>query len=285
MKARSPSLARLALVTFAAAGLLAAGPAAAQDPIGEPTLPPAVDPALGTAPELTPILLAPGRTEIRVPLVIGLSSGSAGKPINVPLDVYYGVTESLTLGLTHSGGVVQPTAPYPPSQGLCFTGDGEGQCPKVYNNVGLDALYGILGGTLQLAAHGGLEVRSIADPFQVALRLGVLFQAPLAERVALVTDPRVWIGLNERDVNQDRLDLPFAIQYWVTDPLRLAVRTVFGGPLDNFDAAYTGSLGLFGGFSITPAVEGFASFDFLNLYGKGGDADARALVVGANFRL
>ena len=42
---------------------------------------------------------------------------------------------------------------------------------------------------------------------------------------------------------------------------------------------------MFAGFGITDMIEAFASFDFTNLYGKGGSADFRTLVLGVNFRL
>lgn len=237
----------------------------------------------GGPPELTSVLVAPGRTELRIPLVINLSEGAAGKPFNIPLDVYYGVNDRLTLGLTHSGGVVQPTSPYPRFSGLCLSGTKNG-CGKVYNNVGFDALYAFLTGTLQLAGHGGLEVASL-DPARFALRLGVLFQAPLASRVALLVDPRFVIGLNERDDNKDHLVLPLGVQFWATEPLRLAVRTVFAGQLNDFKNTNSGSLGIFGGYRFAPAVEGFASFDFLNLYGHDGGGESRSLVLGANILL
>lgn len=285
MSRRSSSLSiASALATLVAAGAAHAQtePAAPGDPTAAPgsTVEPSAA-AMAGAPELLPIQPAMGRIEIRVPLVINLSEDSAGDPTNLPLDIYYGVSDELTLGITHSNGVVQAASPYPPFRGICFTD----ACNNAYDNIGLDALYRILGGTLQLAGHGGVDFNSF-DPLLVGLRLGVLFQAPLASRVALVFDPRVSIALTKRDEgNDDFLSLPLGVQFWALDQLRLAARTVVGGPFDNFDKAWTGSLGIFAGYAVNETVEAFASFDFFNLYGENGGSESRLLVLGANVRL
>ena len=207
------------------------------------------------------------------------------KPVSIPLDVYYGVSDVLSVGLTHSQGLVRATAPYRLGDGLCLTGKSNG-CGKFYNNVGLDSLYRFLGGTLQLAGHFGLDFLQISDPSKFSLRLGVLFQAPLGSNIALIVDPRIFIGISGRDNgNKDLLFIPLAVQFWVNPAVRLAARTNFGGPFSHFSDAYVGSLGLFGGFAINPNIEAFAAFDFYNLYGKNGGGDARELVLGANIRI
>jgi hypothetical protein len=233
------------------------------------------------------MMVGAGRWDIRVPIVINMTKSFVAKPINVPLDVYYGVNQDLTLGLTHSGGVVQSTSPYPLMAGLCLTGKSDG-CAKFYNTVGADALYRLLGSSVQLAAHGGLDFRTL-DPARLALRLGVLMQAPLTTNLAILFDPRVWIGLTKRDDpplgNKEYLALPLALQFWATPELRLAARTVFGGPFSHFGDNYVGSVGLYGAYAINQMIEAFLAFDFLNLYGKNSSGDFRTLVVGANFRI
>ena len=245
---------------------------------------PMTDPAAVGGPELTPIMLAPGRFDIRVPVAINMSSGAVAEPIKVPIDLYYGVNDNLTLGLSHSEGVVQPAMPYGLlfGSGICIGGQEKG-CFKAYDNIGVDALFGLMRGVLQLALHGGLEMRSIDQSYWAA-RIGVLFQAPLATNIALVTDPRLSLGLNKRDLaNLDILTLPLGVQFWLTPTTRLAARTVLSGVLDEFSDTYIGALGVFAGFGLTDMVEGFVSFDFADLYGKNSTADSRVLTVGVNF--
>lgn len=297
---RSQFLSRMLLVALSA-GFAGLAHAQTTEPMADPTAPtdpsaPAGDPmspagntsdmSAGT-PELTPITLGSGRIRITVPIVINLSADLVAKPVNVPLDVYYGVNDDLTVGLTHSQGVVQATSHYPIGAGVCLGGE-DRLCEKVYNNLGLDAIYRFLPGTVQVAAHGGLDFLRLSDPNQLALRLGVLVQAPLASRLAIIADPRITIGLTNRDEgfgNKEYLSIPIGVQFWALDQLRLAVRTVFAGPLDGFGDSFTGSLGLFGGFAINDLVEAFAAFDFANIYGKENSADARVLLIGANINL
>jgi hypothetical protein len=279
---------RLMFCTSLITCLLAAAPLAlAQDPPIQP-----VDPANPTAaeklamggPELTSVTLDPGRWSIRVPLAIGLTSGNAGKPLSLPVDAYYGLNENLTLGLSHSYGVVQSVLPYRPGLGICLSSETSG-CPKVYDNIGLDAIMKFLPGVIQVAGHGGLDLLSF-DPMMLSLRLGILAQAPLATNIAIIVDPRIWIGLTERDTgNKEALWLPLAVQLWATPMVRLSARTNLGGPLDGFGDSYFGALGAFAGFGLTDMIEAFVSFDFTNLYGKNSSADYRALVVGVNFGL
>lgn len=250
----------------------------------DPTMTPAEATAMG-GPELTNILVPTGRLDIRVPLAISINGGDgAVNPISLPVDVYYGINENLTLGLSHSEGTVQAVMPYAAGNGICLSGD---DCPagKAYNNLGVDALFGLMKGVLQLAFHGGLDFRSL-DPNYLSLRLGVLFQAPLATNLALITDPRLSLGLTKRDEgNFDELVLPIAVQFWANPALRLAVRTGLYGVLDEFSDTYGGFFGFFGGYTITPAIEAFASFDFSRLYGKFSSGDYRQLVLGVNFAM
>ena len=265
-------------VTFSARAQLEPAPA-------DPAVMPA-DPTAATmgGPELTSIMQAPGTFAIRVPVAINLSKSSAGEPIMVPLDLYYGVNDNLTLGLSHSEGVVPAVMHYGGrfANGLCLNGEDAG-CGKVYDNLGVDALFGLMRGVLQLAFHGGLDIRSIDASF-FAARLGVLFQAPLATNIAIVTDPRFSLGLNKRDLgNEDYLTLPLAVQFWLSPTTRLAARTMITGPLDAYSDFYRGALGVFAGIGLSDMVEGMVSFDFTNLYGKGSSADGRVLMVGVSF--
>lgn len=266
----------VALLSVSLAVLFAAAAARAQDP----TVPMAVE----ATPELTPVTLVTGRTEIRVPFVLNMSSGFVAKPLNIPLDIYHGLTDDITIGISHSGGVVPATAPFPLYAGLCLAGT-SGGCGKFYNNLALDGIFRFMGGVIQLAGHGGLDFHTF-DPMYFALRLGVIFQAPLASHVAIIADPRLWIGVTKRDLgNKEVLSLPVAIQYWATEAVKIAVRTQFWGPLDGFSDAFRGSLGLYLAFGLNEMIEPFLAFDFLNLYGKNGSADFRSLLLGATIRL
>src|SRR3954469_14156914 len=101
------------------AGGEAAAPAATAPPA-------AATVASGSATDVT---LRQGGIGIDGDVVIGLSKGNAGKPIQIVPNLYYGVSNELTVGFAHNPGaeVFQTQG-----SGLCLSGTPD--CPKVYNN-------------------------------------------------------------------------------------------------------------------------------------------------------
>src|SRR5690606_5212185 len=137
-------------------------------------------------------------------------------------DVWYGLTDELSLGLVHSAsgttGLFGGTG-----SSLCLTGDNNG-CDGVYRNVGLAARYNLLDQDLALAVTGGLHARDF-DPFQLALQVGVSGRW-LAGPVALLFDPNLFVGITERDAgNEEVLALPVAAMYDATDSLAVGLQT------------------------------------------------------------
>lgn len=220
-----------------------------------------------------PITLGGGMIQIALPVAASLSADQVGKPIGVAPDIYYGVTDDLMVGLTHSGG-------------LCLTGKSNG-CGKVYNDVGVDAVYRFIAGDLELGAHVGVPVLQLSDPFLLGLRVGVIGRwVGLNNKLGILFDPGIQLGLTKRDAgNKEVLYVPLQIAFQATSALAVGVTTAFGGPLDGIGDAYAGSLGVMSLFHINAMLDAFAQFTFDNLYGKGGGADARTLVLGANIRL
>src|SRR5687768_14788793 len=115
----------ISLVTL----LLTAAPAMAQI---EPSPVPVETAPMGGS-ELSSIMQPAGQLVIGVPIVINMTSDLVADPINVPLDIYYGVSDDLTLGISHSSGLVQGVTPYRIASGLCLSGDLF--CSKAYNNI------------------------------------------------------------------------------------------------------------------------------------------------------
>ncbi len=223
---------------------------------------------------------------IEVPLLINLSTDAVGKPVALPLDVFYGVTNDIQVGITHQ-------------LGLCFTGTDNG-CYKFYNDIGFDFLYRFLRGDVDLAAHAAIPISAFSPEFLLGLQLGVSGRVVLANgKAAILFDPSLTIAITKRSVdigegvsvrlNQDILHIPVRVAFQATPQLAVGLETAFGGPLDGFGDAFTGSLGIFGFYNINKNVDAFLEFAFTNLYGKhpGGEgaADGRILIVGANIFL
>jgi hypothetical protein len=222
-----------------------------------------------------------GMIEIQVPLVINLSKDSVGKPVSLPLGIWYGVNNDLSLGLTHSNPLLGGLG-----SGLCFTGEENG-CPKFYDNIGVEALYRFLRGNFDLAAHIAVPISSF-DPFLVGLALGVKGRVVLAGgKLGIFFDPSIYIGFTERDTagNKEILAIPVDVAFQATPALAVGLGTRLAGPLDGFGDFHLGSLDLFGVYAVNGMIDAFLRFSFANLYGTDGGADARVLTIGANIRI
>ncbi len=282
-----------------ALGLLLAGSgvAFAQDPpaaegttpppAGETTPPPAGDAAgVAAASASGPLVtLRQGGISVDGDVVIGLSSGSAGKPISIVPNIYYGINDQLTVGISHNtvADIFQTAGS---GLGLCLTGDGDGGCLKTYSNLSLDSLYSFLrSSTMDLAFHGGLDFLSLSDPTWLSLRLGVKGKT-MAGPVQIIFDPSINIGLTERDFNKERILLPARFGFLVTPQLNLGVSIALAGFLDGFGDTYAVPLGIGGVFSLNNQFDLRAQFSFDQLIAANNSgADARTLSFGAAYRM
>ena len=164
---------------------------------------------------------------------ISLASDNAFEPVSIAPDLWYGVSDKLTLGLLHSGrastGLYGGTG-----NGLCLSGDDEGQCPDVYRNIGIDARYHFYrSGGVTLSAEGGLFAGPF-DPFTAALKLGVVGRWQ-SGALAIDFSPNLFAGLSEREPemgadvaigtnNKETLHLPVTALYGLSEKLGLALQ-------------------------------------------------------------
>jgi hypothetical protein len=227
-----------------------------------------------------------GLISARLLLHINASKNAFGKPVALAPDIFYSVSDTLQLGLLHNGpmGILTAASAHP---GLCFSGTGGG-CPKVYDNIGFDALYGIAFGEFNFSLHTSFFVLSFSDPTPLMLTLGGAFKFHFSDNVALLADPQFGIGLNKRDVNKDQLFLPLQLQFQVSRAATLDLLTGVTGPLSSLSDAYRVPLGMALVFNINPHVDLGFKFAFDNLLGKmppGSErADARSLAILVNIR-
>jgi hypothetical protein len=221
-----------------------------------------------------------GMFNARIFLNINLSSDLVGKPVSIAPDLYYSVTDKLQLGLVHTGPMGWQTLP---GSGLCLTGTDNG-CPHVYNNLGLDFMYGLVFGDVFLSAHAAFYVLSFADPSATMLTLGLTGQVRLAQGLALFFDPQIGIGITGRDEStgvKEALFLPIELEIQATVALQLKVFTGISGALDDFGNTFQIPLGIGGLYNISTHFDVGLRFSFDNLLGHVPDgvgrADARSL--------
>jgi hypothetical protein len=292
--------ARLLVSSALGLALAGSGSAFAQDPPpAEGTTPPAGGEATPPPPAAAPAASSGGATDVTLrqggigidgDLVIGLSKDNAGKPIQIVPNLYYGVSDVLTVGLAHNtGSEIFQAVNVPGGRGLCLSGESDG-CRKVYNNVAADVLFSFMrSSTMDLAAHGGLDIAAF-DPTVLQLRLGVKGKT-MAGPLVIVFDPAFYIGLTERDGNKEAINLPVRLGFMATPQLNLGLSAAIGGQLDGFGDNYSVPLGLGGTFALNSQLDLRAQFAFNELgsastrLGGIGRADIRTLSVGAVFKM
>ncbi|MFN2169452.1 MAG: hypothetical protein ACK2U9_24740, partial [Anaerolineae bacterium] len=204
-----------------------------------------------------------------------LSADMVAKPFSIAPDIWYGVSPKLTVGLVHSG--YGATGFYGGAgKGLCLAGEDNG-CAEVYDNVGVEAKFLVLGdGPLSLAANGGIHVLSLSDPMFLDLKVGVIGNYNM-NKLNIGFAPNIFIGLTERDFNKEALAVPVYVMFQANPKLGAGVQTGISGPLDGFGDFYRIPVTIFAKYAVNPKICAGLAFSFDNLAGKDGSADYRSL--------
>ncbi len=180
--------------------------------------------------------LRAGGISVHVALQVGLLESNVGDPLSLSPDVWYGVSDKLAVGLTHSiYGLTGFWSGLTPSS-LCIAGDA---CGDVYSNGGLQAKFGLSqSGGMSLSAIGGV-IYNVADPFRLGLRAGVDGMWSSGQ-ISVAFTPSLYIGLNERDTagNKEALMLPVAFMFGLSEQLHLGAQTGLIGPLDGLGDSF-----------------------------------------------
>jgi hypothetical protein len=190
---------------------------------------------------------------------INMSKSLEGEPTTITPDLYYGVTDYLTLGVVHTTPLGWQTAGVVPSA-FCVTGKDHG-CPKVYNNLGLDALGLILPGPLEIAGHLRFNFWGF-DPFRIDLVAGFVSKLRMTW-ASIVLYPSFQIGLNKRNElggptpsgNKDVVYIPGEIIVQITPLLAVLGQAAIYGQVQTFKSNYRIPLGVAGLMTISPMLD------------------------------
>ncbi len=226
-----------------------------------------------------PLTLAAGMVEFSGDTVrANMASGAIGDPVSLAPDIYYGVSRKFTVGVTHD-------------RGVCLAGDA---CGNVYNDVGLDLIYGIMyGGSLQVAFRGGASTSDF-DPFTLGVDVGIIGRLDLGN-LALVFQPTLYEGILEREAREAVLTMPVALQFQINKQSAVFASSGLIGNLTDLGDTYQIPMGAGAMFAINNRFDFGAEFRFTNLLGKRpadpttgntpGRTDARELFVRLALRL
>jgi hypothetical protein len=201
----------------------------------------------------------PARPEL---MRINTSKNSAFKPVEFPVNLFWGVSDDVMIGITHERGL------------RLNTGEGPGD-RKVYNDVGFGAVVFLSGGhDYEVDLHLGVPFHQLSPDLFVGVQVGILGRANIADNVALVYDPSIYIGANRRKLgNGDYLNAPIWFYFQPTPTIAPFVGTGLEGPLDNFGDYFR--IPLEGGvlFTVAPGTHIGGMLRFPNAFGKNNTLD------------
>lgn len=243
--------------------LLAAGSLQAAVIEGGPDVPPVSGAPMGKMAVKRGVQGPEGLVTVRLNLLINASKNSFGKPTSLAPDLYYSLSDTVQIGILHTGPMGWQTLP---GAGLCLTGTSNG-CPRIYDNVGFDFIYGLLFGDFHLSAHSSLYLYRISDPTWVMWTVGMIGKFHFTDMVALFFDPQIGISLSHRDHNKDQLFIPLELQIQAGPALSLKILTGVTGELSALGDTYRSPLGLGVVANLNPNVDIGIRFSFDNLLG------------------
>jgi hypothetical protein len=212
----------------------------------------------------------------RLLLLINASKDSFGKPTSLAPDLFYSVSDTVQIGLLHTGPMGWQSRP---GFGLCLTGTSN-RCPKVYNNVGFDFMYGLLFGDFHLSLHSSLFLPFVPEPTGVMWTIGLTGKFHFTDVVALYFDPKVGVILSHRELYKEQLFIPVELQFQVGAAVSLKVLSGVSGRLSALGDTYEVPLGLGLVGNVSRHIDLGLRFSFDNLLGHvvtGSRTDTRSI--------
>ncbi|HEX2659125.1 MAG TPA: hypothetical protein VHU40_12670, partial [Polyangia bacterium] len=139
----------------------------------------------------------------------------------------------------------------------------------VYNNVGLDFMYGLLFGDFHLSAHSSLFWLRSPDPLPdgVMWTLGFSGKAHFTDTVALFFDPQIGIALKDRADYKEQLFVPLELQLQASRTIALKILSGVTGQLASLGTTYRVPVGLGVVANLTRNLDLGLRFSFDNLLG------------------
>ena len=209
-------------------------------------------------------------------------------------DIYYGVSDKLTIGLVHSTfgetGFMGAAG-----DSLCLTGSSSG-CGKFYNNLALDARYSLKVGKFSWAFDGGLDFRSLS-PNELAIKLGAVGRWH-SDKLTIELEPELFFGLTNRKVtetvgnppvtetltvNGDSLGVPVTVLYSMSPKLDLVGQTGLFLPFEDTGDGYFIPLTVGVNYRVNVPASLLFAFSFPQLIGGAGTGDVRTLTIGGSY--
>ena len=220
-----------------------------------------------------------------LPVVLSLSKNAVLKPVWIPLDMRFGMTDQFELFVSHNA-LGAPLAVG--DGGLCL---GKKQyCPKLYNNLNVGGQYSFVKSNgFELSGLLAAEFKEFSPHllFAVDVGIGAKYVAPI---FSVKATPRVGIGVNKRGAGneEEAIGVPIQIALQAAARIALFVDTGLFGPTSRFSDKYSIPLGIGADFLVRHGFDVGAELMFRSL-GHGsavaGEAtDSRTVMLYAAWR-
>jgi hypothetical protein len=225
----------------------------------------------------SPIALDRDELAVELTIEVNLAHHYFGQPLSLAPDLWWGATDRLTLGVTHSHASVDR---FEPGGSLCVTTDPL-YCDSPYRGSGLDARYSIVDGVL--AARVRALLVDVA-PIKTAFTFGALARWHRG-RVALVTDPYLQLGVaGVPRGNRSSVVVPVELAITVARRIDLSLHSGFISQLVALDGGWHIPVAVGARVALTPALEVAATLGFASLLGPQNTPKQRALFVSVGWR-
>ncbi|HKO48397.1 MAG TPA: hypothetical protein VJV79_11765 [Polyangiaceae bacterium] len=205
---------------------------------------------------------------------MNMSKDSAFKPVEFPVNFFWGITNHVMIGITHERGL------------RLNSGADDPKFRDTYNDVGFGSVIFLGGGrNFEVDLHLGVPLKQLSPDLFVGVQAGILGRANIAEKVAFVYDPSLYFAANHRDIgNGDQLHVPIWFYFQPTRVIAPFVGTGLHGPLKAFDDHFT--IPLEGGvlFTVAHGIHLGGMLHFPNALGKNNTLDSRQLTFLGQFR-
>ena len=175
-----------------------------------------------------------------LPIVLNLSKSKVLKPVSIPLDLRFGVTNELEVFLSHNvlGG------PLAAGGGVCL--GKKVDCAKIYNNLNVGGQYSFLKASgVELSGLLAAEFREFSPDmlFAVDVGIGVKYvAAPISVKLA----PQIGIGVNKRTAmnNKEFIAVPLQVAFQAAPPVAIFLDSGIYGFTKEFSKNYTVPVGI-----------------------------------------
>jgi hypothetical protein len=212
---------------------------------------------------LRPLTLGAGVFQVTVPVVLNLSKSAVLKPVWIPLDLRYGVSDQLEVFVSHND---HATPLAFGGGGVCLGGKDRG-CFKsngdsaFYNNLNVGAQFSFLKNAgVELSGIGALEIREISPDVLAAINVGVGIKY-VAAPISIKAEPQIGIGVNKRDVgNKEIISVPVQFAYQASPVLAIYLDTGIFGATDQFSKHYVVPAGIGANFLVQHGLDVGAEF-------------------------